>query len=215
MIEWVIISVKKAEIKDILVVVGYLGEKIKRFLGDGTRYGVKIKYVKNNRWKLGNGVSAYIAKKYLRENFMLLMSDHVFDPKILFDLKNFDIEADECALCVDAGMKYVFDIDDATKVKVVGDKIVDIGKDLKEFNGVDMGIFLCSPEIFRFLKRNIQKGSYTLTESIKDMAEQDKMKAYCIDDDEFFWMDIDTFEMLITAENMLPKSSYRLSINNF
>lgn len=60
-------------------------------------------------------------------------------------------------------MRYVFDIDDATKVKVAGDKIVDIGKGSREFNGVDMGIFLCSPEIFKFLKRNVQRGSYTLT----------------------------------------------------
>lgn len=46
------------------------------------------------------------------------------------------------------------------------------------------------------------------------MAEQDKMKAYCTGD-EFFWMDVDTFEMLRIAENMLPKSSYALSINKF
>jgi NDP-sugar pyrophosphorylase family protein len=212
LIEWVIMSVKKAEIDDIVVVVGYLGEKIKRFLGDGSKYGVKIKYVRNDSWKLGNGVSVYVAKKHLRENFVLLMSDHIFDPRILFGLKNFNIEVDECALCVDTGMKYVFDIDDATKVKVVRDKIVNIGKDLREFNGVDMGIFLCSPEIFKFLKRNLQRGSYTLTESIKDLAERGKMKAHCTGDNDFFWMDIDTFEMLKIAENMLLRSNYKLSI---
>jgi choline kinase len=215
LIEWVIMSVKKAEIDDIVIVVGYLGGKIKRFLGDGSRYGVKIKYVKNNYWKLGNGVSVYVAKKYLRENFILLMSDHIFDPRILFDLKNFNIKADECALCVDTGMRYVFDVDDATKVKVVGDKIVNIGKDLSEFNGVDIGIFLCSPEIFKFLKRNLQAGSYTLTGSIKDLAERDKMKAYCIGGNDFFWIDIDTFEMLRIAENILLRSNHMLPINNF
>lgn len=207
-------SVKRAEIEDIVLVVGYLGGKIRRFLGDGSKYGIKIEFARNNHWKLGNGVSVYVARKYLRENFVLLMSDHIFDPRILLDLKNFDIEASECALCVDTRMRYVFDIDDATKVKVVGDKIVDIGKGLREFNGVDMGIFLCSPEIFKFLKRNVQRGSYTLTESIRNMAEQDKMKAYCTGD-EFFWMDVDTFEMLRIAENMLPKSSYALSISKF
>lgn len=207
-------SVKRAEIEDIVLVVGYLGGKIRRFLGDGSKYGIKIEFARNNHWKLGNGVSVYVARKYLRGNFVLLMSDHIFDPRILLDLKNFDIEASECALCVDTRMRYVFDIDDATKVKVVGDKIVDIGKGLREFNGVDMGIFLCSPEIFKFLKRNVQRGSYTLTESIRNMAEQDKMKAYCTGD-EFFWMDVDTFEMLRIAENMLPKSSCALSISKF
>lgn len=210
MIEWVIMSVKRAEIDDIIVVVGYLGEKIKRFLGDGSKYGVKIKYVRNNFWKLGNGVSVYVARKHLKENFVLLMSDHIFDSRILFGLKNFNIEVNECALCVDTGMKYVFDIEDATKVKVVGDKIVDIGKDLREFNGVDMGIFLCSPEIFKFLKRNIQRGFYTLTKSVKDLAERDKMRAYCTGDNDFFWIDIDTFEMLKIAENILLRSNYTL-----
>lgn len=94
-------SVKRAEIEDIVLVVDYLGGKIKRFFGDGSKYGIKIEFARNNHWKLGSGVSLHVARKYLRENFVLLMSDHIFDPRILLDLKNFDIEAIECALCVD------------------------------------------------------------------------------------------------------------------
>ncbi|MEM3078202.1 MAG: phosphocholine cytidylyltransferase family protein [Nitrososphaerales archaeon] len=203
LVERVIISVREAEIREVVIVIGHLGEKLKRFLGNGSKYGVKIKYVKNNRWEMGNGVSVYEARNLLKENFILLMSDHLFNPRILSALRRFKIGIDECVLCVDMGMRYVFDIDDATKVKVVHDKIVEIGKGLEEFNGVDMGIFLCSPHIFKILERNIEKGFYSLTEGIRELAKQGKMKAYCIENDEDYWIDIDTFEILKIAENML------------
>ena len=203
LIERVILSVREAGIKEFVIVTGFLGRKLRKFLGDGTKYGVKIEYVKNRGWKKGNGCSVYEARNHLKENFILLMSDHIFNPKILSALKRCKIGRDECLLFVDEMMQYVFDIDDATKVKVVDGKIVEIGKDLEEYNGVDMGIFLCSNYIFKVLKRNIEEEQYSLTESIRELAKQGKMKTHCIDNERYYWVDIDTFEMLKIAEKLL------------
>jgi len=203
LIERVILSARDAGIRDFVVVVGYLGEKLKRFLGSGSRYGVKIDYVRNNDWKMGNGVSVYKAKNFFRDRFILLMSDHLFDPKILSDLKRCKLDMDECILCVDRCMKYVFDVKDATKVRVIYDKVVEIGKDLNEYDGVDMGIFLCSPYIFEVLKESIKKGCYSLTDGIMELARQEKMKAHCIYDEDRYWIDVDTLESLKIAEKIL------------
>ena len=100
-------------------------------------------------------------------------------------------------------MKYVFDIDDATKVLVDGDRILQIGKELEDYNGVDMGIFLCSPSIFEVLKRNIEKGRYSLTEAIRELANEGKMRAFRVDDEEYFWIDVDTPRMEKIAEKIL------------
>jgi len=204
LIERVILAVREASIKDLIIVTGYLGEKLKAFLGDGSKYGVRIEYVENEHWQLGNGVSVYKARPMINENFILLMSDHVFNPEILFELQKCRIDKDECLLCVDTHMRYVFDVDDATKVLVDGDRIFRIGKELKEYNGVDMGIFLCSPSIFEALERSIRKGRYSLTEAIRELAEKGKMKACCFDDEEHYWMDIDTSRMEKIAERILP-----------
>lgn len=203
LIERVILSAKKAGIKEFAIVTGYLGSELMKFLGDGSRYHVRIDYVENGLWRKGNGVSVYEATRLLDERFVLLMSDHIFSPGILSALKRCELGEEECILCVDKGMRCVFDMDDATKVKVVDGKIENIGKDLTEYNGVDMGIFLCSPYIFEVLKRNIKNGCYSLTETIRELARERKMKAYCIDDGESYWIDIDTFQSLKIAREML------------
>jgi len=155
-------------------------------------------------WPLGNGVSAYEAKEMIEGNFLLLMADHVFSPKILCELQKYKIDKDECALCVDTQMKYVFDINDATKVLVDNDRIVQIGKELKDYNGVDMGIFLCSPIIFEALNKSIQKGRYSLTEAVRELVDEEKMKACCFDDEDHYWIDIDTPRIGKIAEKILP-----------
>ena len=208
-IERIIVSIRNAGISEVVIVIGYLGKKIMDFLGDGSKYGVKIRFVENKFWRLGNGVSVYVARRKIRGRFLLLMADHVFDPKVLSMLKDFssNVAADECVLCVDTRMKYVFDMDDATKVKIVNGRIIDIGKDLKDFNGIDMGIFLCSPIIFETLRYNIRRGLYTLTDAVKELARQGKMKPLIIDEEELFWIDIDTFKALEIATALLEMKS--------
>ena len=204
LIERVILAVKEAGLRDFIIVTGYLGEKIKAFLGDGSKYDVRIEYVENKDWQLGNGVSVYKARDLIEENFILLMSDHVFNPEILCKLQRYRIAQDECVLCVDTHMRYVFDIDDATKVLVDGDRILRIGKELRVYNGVDMGVFLCSSSIFRALEKSIQRGRYSLTAAVRELADEKKMRACCFDSDEHYWMDIDTPRMEKIAEKILP-----------
>jgi len=203
LIERVILSAKEAGMEDFVIVTGYMGEELRRFLGDGSKYGVRIEYVKNGFWRKGNGVSVYEARRLLNEKFILLMADHIFNPEILSRLKKCELDEGECILCVDMNMRHVIDMEDATKVKVVDGKIVDIGKDLEDFNGVDMGIFLCSPRIFEVLRRSIQAGRYSLTDGMKELAKQGKLRAYAIDDEKSYWLDVDTSESLKFAERLL------------
>ena len=53
LIERVILTAKQVGITEFVVVVGYLGDKIRATLGDGSQWGVKIAYVQNNEWRNG------------------------------------------------------------------------------------------------------------------------------------------------------------------
>lgn len=201
LIERIILSAREAGIKEFLVVLGYLGDRLKEELGDGKRHGVKIEYVENREWERANGVSVYKAGQVLKENFILLMGDHVFDPQTLSVFKDFEIGVKECALCVDHNVDGIFDKDDVTKVEVEDGKIRRIGKDLERYNAVDTGMFLCSPYLFEVLEENIRKDRYSLSESIQTLAEQGLMRAYDITGS--FWFDVDTKEDLEKAESLL------------
>jgi choline kinase len=75
------------------------------------------------------------------------MADHLFDYKILLALQKQTIKDDGCILCVDKNHHKYLDVDDATKVFIKDGKIKDIDKQLDDYNGIDTGIFLCTPII--------------------------------------------------------------------
>jgi len=203
LIERIILTAKQACIDDFIIVTGFRGGKIKEKLGDGERYGVKITYIENNDWKKGNGVSVLSAKELLDEPFILLMSDHIFEHRILEDLRETKFEGDECFLCVDKAPAQYIDMEDATKVKIENDRIIDIGKELKEYDAVDCGIFLLSPIVFEALKGSIKEGDETLSGGIRTLAGRGKMKPFDIKDG--FWIDIDTKVNYENAEKILCK----------
>ena len=189
LIERVILTAKKSGIKEFCIVVGYHGEKIREHLSDGKKHGVKIQYVQNDQWTRGNAISILKARDHFKESFVLLMTDHNYDRRILDQLLKTKIGKDECILCVDRNPKDHLNIDDATKVRTVDHRIETIGKDLTDYNCIDTGIFICNPVIFDALEQSISKGDEGLSGGIKILAQRHKMRYMQLEDN--FWIDVD------------------------
>lgn len=206
LIERAIINLQKCGVKDCTVVIGYEGDEIKKELGDGRKYGVKITYVENNEWDKGNGVSVLKAKGILNKNsqekFFLLMSDHIFSSRIIEDLKNMHLERNDCVLVVDEKPKKNIDLVDATKVRIENGNIVDIGKKLESYNGVDCGIFVLTPSvIFAALEESIKYKDDTLSGGIRIAGKQGLIRTFNING--HYWIDVDTENDYVEAEKML------------
>ena len=203
LIERGILTAKEAGIDEFVIVVGYLGEKIREKLGNGAEYGIRIKYVENEEWHRGNGISVLKAKGLLNEKFVAFMADHIFEADTLKKLTK--MEDNKCFLVVDKKInkKIEVDADEATKVRIEDQKIVDIGKKIEDYNGFDCGIFLLSPSIFDALEESIRKGDETLSGGIGILSKKGKMNPFDIGDG--FWMDIDTKEDYEKAEKLLLK----------
>ena len=200
-IERVILTAKKSGIKEFQIVIGYNGKRIQKYLGNGEKLGVNVDYIYNDEWKKGNGISVLRAKDYMQERFILLMADHLFDYKILFALQQQTIEDDECILCVDKNHHNYLNKDDATKVFIEDGLIKDIDKQLNHHNGIDTGIFLCTPAIFDALEQSIQNVNDSLSAGIKVLADRHKMKAFDIYDK--YWLDVDDDNALKNAKSLL------------
>ena len=200
-IERVILTAKKSGIEEFQIVIGYKGKKIREYLGDGYKYGVKLNYLFNDEWKRGNGISVLKARDFIKEPFILLMADHLFDDRILSELQEITLEEDECVLCVDRNHHKYLDIEDATKVIIEDGRIKDIDKRLNHYNGIDTGIFLCTPALFDALQESIHNGDEDLSGGIKVLANRGKMKAFDISDK--YWLDLDDDKALNNARSLL------------
>jgi len=204
LIQWVITNFQAGGIDDIAVVSGYNGEKVRSFLdGFCTKNNIKITHIINDEWELGNGLSVLKAKKFISENFILSMSDHIFDPAIIGKIKKTDLEDKSVKLGVDYRIEGndLIDIDDVTKVLVQDNAIADIGKTISDYNAFDTGLFLCSPGLFTALEESIAKGNDSLSGGMLILSDRDRAGTFDIGNS--FWIDVDDEAAYKKAEALL------------
>jgi len=93
-------------------------------------------------------------------------------------------------------------MEDVTRVKTEGGKICSIGKGLVDFNGLDTGIFMCTPAIFDALERSVEQCDDTsLSGAVRILAAEGRAKAVGING--HFWIDVDDPAALQRAESAL------------
>ena len=208
LIERIIRSAHEAGIDDFYVVTGYEAETIQIFLGNlAQNININITTIFNDQWaNTENGVSVLKANDYLKEPFLLLMSDHLFDPAIVRELLAQPLGNNEINLGVDTNITSSFiDLEDVTRVKTESGKIQNIGKELTDYNGFDTGIFKCSPAIFDALQNSIKENDdTTLSGGIRILTSENRANAFEIDN--YFWIDVDDPFAFKKAEKALLAS---------
>ena len=199
-----ILTARKGGINDFFVVTGYEGEKVRRDL-DRFAQGrnIHITHVINEEWEKGNGISVLKARDFIKEPFVLLMADHLFNYSILDGLKREQISDDEIILAVDHNIESnkLVDLDDVTKVLVEDNKITAIGKNISNYNAYDTGIFLCSSALFPAIIKSLSKGDSSLSGGIRILSGLGYVKSFDIQDK--YWIDVDDEKAFKKAENLL------------
>ncbi len=145
-------SLRRHDIRDIVLSIGYHGEKIREHVGDGSRFGVKITYVEQGTAEVGTAAALRQAKKFLQnEPFVLYYADVL--AKIDFDdMFDFHLANDGVATMA---LTSVSKSSDWGVVRVQGSKIYsflekpDHRKDLSKI--INVGIYVCEPTIFDFI----------------------------------------------------------------
>jgi choline kinase len=194
LLEHVISGARDAGIERIVVVIGYRGHAIKEWYASQPIAGVQVTWIHNPDYQKANGISVLSARKVIHENFLLLMADHIFQSETAKSLLRHRLGRDEVILAIDRKVLSVFDLDDATKVRLEGDRIVEIGKCLQTYNALDTGMFLCAPELFDWLDRAASHGNCSLSDGLRLMAQHGNFKGFDIGNSQ--WQDVDTPEAL-------------------
>ena len=196
-------SLKKAGCSKVIIVLGFGYEEIKDEILESYTGELPIIFVKNEKYKLGNGISVLAAREYVGEKqFILTMADHILSDEMMLLAKKHTPVQDGATLLVDHKIEEIFDIDDATKVLSVDGSIASIGKKITEFNCVDTGVFVCTTGLMDEIEQVYDaEGDASLSDGVQALASTGRMKT--LDIGNAYWQDVDTPEMLGHAEEIL------------
>jgi choline kinase len=186
-----------AGVRDIAIVVGYLGDKVIEALGNGSDFGVRLQYIYNSDYLGENATSVYKVVEWVRgEPVVLCMGDHVIDGEIVNRL--LDRQVFNETLCVDYTPALHHEVAEATKVTVdSAGCIEDIGKDLVYWDALDTGVFLLTEDFFGAIHELVQhRGTeVTISDVTRFLVRWGHPFDTC-DVSGCFWADVDTKEDL-------------------
>jgi len=168
-------GLRDAGIREFLIVVGYHGDTVRNFLGDGSRYDIAIQYA-TQTVQDGTGRVVDLARDFVGHSpFVLSYGDILVDPsnyKHVVDLPD-HVEA---IITVTRGE----DVSKGGAVFVNKQmELVDIREKSnvrEETNWYNAGLYVFRPSIFEFTA-NLQpsrRGEYELTDAIRALAQSGK-----------------------------------------
>jgi len=194
LIERVIRAAAEGGATRFVVATGHEAARLEAFLAT---LPFPIEPVRVADWSLPNGHSVLAGAARISGDYVLTMSDHLFDPAIVAALRAAPPAA--LTLAVDRDLANpLLDMDDATKVATGEDgAIVRIGKTLDSFDAVDTGLFRATPA----LAGAIAAGGGSLSDGVQRLA--DEGTAMALDVTGRFWLDVDDPAALAKAEARL------------
>lgn len=186
-----------------VVVVGHGMETIRATVREQYDGPLEVAFAVNDRYDLQNGLSVLAAEPLLEEpSFLLTMADHVMEDSIMELAGQHAPPQQGATLLVDYKLAQIFDMDDATKVRVEEGRPQAIGKHLDDYNCVDTGVFVATRGLMEALSAvYADRGDVSLSDGIRHLIGEGRMRTLDIGDS--LWQDVDTPEMLAHAEQML------------
>lgn len=198
---------KAAGARRVVVVTGHEAERIESALPAlADRAGIPIVAQRVDDWSKPNGWSVIAGADVIDGNYLLMMSDHIFSAGILTELARQDGPDRGVTLAVDhACDNPLVDPDDATWVKLNERGFIEaIGKTIPEYDAVDCGAFLATPELAEAIRAAIADGKAgSLSEGMQRLA--DAGRAATMDIGTAWWLDVDDPRAHALAEEHAPR----------
>jgi choline kinase len=188
---------------EIIIVTGYLENKIREFLRERFPY-LKITYIYNEFYASTNNIySLWLAKDaVLGDDMMMMDSDIVFDERIITKIQNSGYKN-----CLALKRHDVHDEEIKVKTDTRG-CIIEIGKEVNvsEAAGESIGIEIFGKEalkeLYSILDRKVvteKKVNQFYEAAFQELSDNN---LFIVDTTEYFCMEIDTEEDLKTAEGL-------------
>jgi len=198
---------KAAGAARVVVVTGHEAERLEAALPDlSARCGIAVEPRRVADWTKPNGWSVIAGAEAISGDYLLMMSDHIFSAGILSRLARQGDADRGVTLAVDVRVDHpLIDPDDATWVKRDGAGFIRaIGKTIADFDVVDCGAFLATPELADAIRAAIAAGKAgSLSEGMQMLA--DAGRAATMEIEGAWWLDVDDPRAHALAEQQAPR----------
>jgi len=195
-IEWLFELLKRYGIRDVILSVGYMADKVRDYFTDGSKFGMNIDYVEESR-PLGTAGPLRLAKDMLDDSFIVTNGDEL---KCINIPRMFRLHKRKNALATIA----LTSVNDPSKygaAKLDGSRILEFVEKPKGFeapsNLINSGFYIIEPEVIEM----IPKGKFCMLE--KDvfplLAKEGRLRGFPFSGQ---WFDIGSFESLERAKKL-------------
>lgn len=141
------------DIKDIVIIVGHLADKITGYLGDGERWGVKITYVNCPNPDEGLAKGMLLAEKLLQEPFACILADEYYSNSNHRAASA--ISDDTFCICAIKQSNDIKAIRKNYNVEIrdgLISRVIEKPSDIKQWN-LGCGTYVLRPEIFDWIRK--------------------------------------------------------------
>lgn len=167
-IEHIIIAAKKEGITNFIISINYLGHKIKKFLGNGSKWGVRVKYLEEKK-PLGTAGSISLIKKFDNPIFVTnadVLSKINFKEMIKYHKEN--------KSHITIAAKVTYEKDNYGRIVANGNVVKKVIEKLEKNLLINAGIYIIDPKIKKFIKSS----QYLDMTDLINFALKRNMKTY-------------------------------------
>ncbi len=189
---------KKYGIRDVIICLGYLGNLVRAYFGDGSKFGVNIDYVDENPKKpLGTGGAIKLAREFVKDSFIVSNCDELKDINIP---RMFRLHKRKNALATIA-LTTVSDPSGYGVARLDGSRIIEFVEKPKKSEApsylVNSGFYILEPRVVDM----IPEGKFCMLEEFifPKLAEQGKLRGFPFSGQ---WFDISSSENLEKARRL-------------
>jgi choline kinase len=193
--------------REAIVVIGYQGAKVRAAV-EALLTPLTIRFVETPDPNAPNGHSLLAAEPLAAQRFFLQMVDHLYAEAVLPLLDEGPPYPREAGRLLVDRAPVGLDLDDATKVRVDGNRIIAIGKGVEPWDAIDTGCFVLTAAVFDALREVPAAEPRTVSSAMRVLVGRRAL--FAIDIGSVRWADVDTPADRESAERLLASTAARL-----
>jgi UDP-N-acetylglucosamine diphosphorylase/glucosamine-1-phosphate N-acetyltransferase len=195
MLEHLIEAVRDIGLHEILLVVGYGEERVRRYFGDGKELGVSLRYVTQRRQR-GTADALRSVDGLVRDRFLLLNGDMLLKKQDLTGL----IASEAPSMATfhsDHPEEYGTILEENNRVISLHEKVPHPSSDI-----INAGAYVLDKDIFGLIKTLplSERGEFELTDALRWYIDRNELRSYPLQ----YWCDIGyPWDLLRANESLL------------